>query len=266
MNNTENNYLLAGPIIKKSFLLARKYFWYFLLVIFLFGIIFLLFFVKIIILNILAFLLMFYFSTTLSNALLNLVRKGNLQVSNFFIWPKNGFRAILTSIVSLLIIALPFIFLILLSFGFSSFLKDQKEMSIFLTLVMFLGIMILYLISGYITLCVMFSKMISLEEGLNPIKSIKKSFKGVKGNKINILAIFLALMILMEFFVFLTLGIGIFWAIPTVLIAQVYIYTLLSPKQNNNSNTTIEIQPTEIPAHTITNETVVENNINNTNI
>ena len=249
MNDTQVNYLLVGPVIKKGFLTAHRYFWHFLLVIFIYAVVFLLSVsVENIIIDILCFLFMLYFSTTVSNALLKLNRGGDLKISNFFIWPKNGFKAIFISIISVLIICLPILLLFLIITPFSSIISNPKDPS-FISVIFLAWVFVFsYLILGYLSVCLMFSKIISLEEGLNPIKSIKKSFKGVRKNKINILAMTLTLVMLTEFFVILTLGIGILWAIPTIMVSVSYAYTQIFPLnvaslENKNE---IEVQSLEI--------------------
>jgi uncharacterized membrane protein len=110
-----------------------------------------------------------------------------------------------------------------------------------------------------------FTIFCSLEDGSWAIASIKKSWEITKdkvGSIIWVSIVSIGVMLLGA----IALGIGLLWAMPTIIIAWAYVYVILAPKNNvmASSSTVIEVQPTEIPAHTATTESVVEDTNSNT--
>jgi len=113
-------------------------------------------------------------------------------------------------------------------------------------------------VSIYVSLRLYFAMFYSLETGSWAIASIKKSWEITQGRvgRIIVLGIISTGIVILGVLVIM---IGLLWAMPTVIIAYVYIYTKLLPNNidMNHTDSNIIVQPTEIPAN---NQEMVENN------
>lgn len=208
-----------------------------------------------------------YLGISLTAAVLKIARGETVTMKTFFTWPTYGFKSLWTGIVSGLALFIPIVLCIVLSAPFFAGVTSGKPIVAIIGLILSIPVIIFTI---YLAIRIIFSKFYALETGSWAMVSIKKSFAATKGKvgRLIILAIISLGVVLLGV---IALFIGLLWAIPTVVLAQVYIYTLLFPKQNNMNNleTEVIVQPTEIPAHTMENEMsmpAVENNINNTNI
>lgn len=253
MNPTQN--LSPKEIFSFGFTNAKKYFWQFLLwlvvyvvcsmipVLNIFGVIYL--------------LMSGYFT------FIKIARGEEVTLKTFFTWPKNGFRALWSYIVYELalmamigIMTVPVVFLML---------SGIKEHSVIMITIGGIIILLCFIAFIYYGIRMYFAIFVSLEDGSWAIASIKKSWEITKDKVWSIIwvsIVSIGVMLLGA----IALGIGLLWAMPTIIIAWAYVYVILAPKNNvmANSSTVIEVQPTEIPAHTVTTESVVEDTNSNT--
>lgn len=91
-----------------------------------------------------------------------------------------------------------------------------------------LGGFILLIIPGIIfSLKLMFVPYFVVDKGLGPIEAVKASWNATKGNllEISFLGILSILVVIAGI---LALFIGLFWAVPTTMVAQAYVYRKLS--------------------------------------
>lgn len=240
--------LSSKEIFSFGFRNAKKYFWHFFL-----------FFIVYFVLSFVPILSIFsgvYLSFALYSVVLKISRGENVELKTFFTWPKNGFRALWTAIVSgvifascILVAYIPIIIVAMISST-----PNSNVLTLIAALLVTLGVVLFF----YVFVRINFSRLYSLETGLGAIPSIKKSWevtRGVTGRIIILIIVGYGIIVLG----FLAIIVGLLWAIPTTVIAYIYIYTKIFSTNDQLTNTENQIisQPAEIPA----NNDVVENNI-----
>lgn len=105
-------------------------------------------------------------------------------------------------------------------------------------LIVLIGLLLL-LIPGIIFIIrFQFYPYFIIDKNLGPIESLKKSWQATKGLTWHLFVFNLALSVI-NFLGFLALIIGIFWTIPTTMLARAFVYTKLLPR--------LEHQQTETP-------------------
>jgi uncharacterized membrane protein len=201
-----------------------------------------------------------YVTVSLYSAVFKIVDGSQVSLKDFFTWPKNGFKMISTTIVSSLIVVPFFIVLVLLA-GFFGIMGAMNG------LLLVIGFIVaLFLIGSlvYISIRLMFAKYYSLDTGTGPMDSIKESMRVSKG-QVSKLIWLQFIMLGVGLLGILALFIGLLWAIPTIIVAQVLVYRTLAGKFSNShdiiSNTLPEVQPLELQANTLesSNEETIQN-------
>jgi hypothetical protein len=202
----------------------------------------------------------YYLSMCLYSVTIKLGRGYTVSLKDFFIWPKNGFKSIWTSIVQLLVFV-PFILLM----GLSAFLigLGTGVSSVILTVIGSILIIVTIIFFIFVVVRLYFSAFYSLETGEWAFPSIKQSWTATKGRVWFLIWLGIISMGIILLGI-LAIVVGLLWAVPTVIIALGYTYTKFFPIHNNNAE--IIAQPTEITEHTVTTESVVETNNTNTQI
>jgi len=99
--------------------------------------------------------------------------------------------------------------------------------SILYTLISILGYLLLIIPGVIFSIRLCFFGYLIVDKNSGVIESLKKSWEITKGNTWN-LFILLILLVLINILGFLALVIGLFWAIPTSLLAQAFVYRKLS--------------------------------------
>jgi hypothetical protein len=264
MENTQKQNLSTKEIFSFGFSSSKKYFWYFVL----------LFLISIVVSVIgeipfigwfVSMVFSIYLSVCFLNTIIKISRNAEIRFKDFFIWPKSGFRTILTSSVTALII------------GVFSLISFLTALPIFLAVKNSSPISPLAIISGIIFIAVLlviihviirlsFAKFYAIENNTWPKESIKTSWNGTKGYSGDILFIWI-ISIGVIIIGILALVIGLFWAIPTIYVVQAFVYTKLF--QNNEENTikyenNVVVQPLELESlentDTVKDEVLTETN------
>lgn len=263
MNNTHN--LNSKEVFSFGFSIAKKYFWQFFVIIFLFAI-----------LNamspdsnhmssfktmssfgsIISILGSMYLGMSVGFAIIKIARGQEVKFKDFFIWPKTGFKAIWAGIVSGLIIGASFFIFLM-----SVVLLSRTLVFSGIIISMILGLLMSIIFFGlfiYLIIRLYFVRFYALETGASAIESIKKSLEITKGNNSRLL-ILMIMSIGIAILGMLALFVGLFWAVPTVMVAWAYVYTKLYKIEDTNieNNTDIISQPIEIasPMNDLDNQT-----------
>ncbi len=182
-----------------------------------------------------------YLSISMYRAILDITNDKTVSFSEFFIWPKNGFKMLFTDILAKLAIA-PFIIgVIVLAIA----LGVGGSAAIGLVFAI-LGLIISIPVAIFLSVRLSLAKYFALDTGSGVIDSIKNSYKVTKGYFWKLIALNLFGLLVMVLGL-LALVIGLFWAIPTVIIAQVMIYKAFS--RTNEPSLVPEIQPLELSAN-----------------
>ena len=247
MENTQKQNLSAKEIFSFGFNASKKYFWYFAL----------LFLISVVIsglgeipfigwlINIVASL---YLSVCFLNALIKVSRGTEITFKDFFIWPESGFANVVTSLVVGLIMVgfmlvgwLPILPILMA-------IKNGTSIGIVAILSGFVLIALL-LVFIHVMLRLMFAKYYSIENNTWPKESIKASWTGTKGYTGQLLGLWIV-SIGITILGVLALVVGLFWAIPTIYVAQAFIYTKLFPRNEENmvkdENNNVVVQPLEL--------------------
>jgi membrane-anchored glycerophosphoryl diester phosphodiesterase (GDPDase) len=189
-----------------------------------------------------------YLSISLYSAVFKIVNGQEVVLKDFFAWPKNGFKMLWSGIVSGLLIV-PIFILGLVIAGVLGLIGAFSNAMPFVYAV--IGLIVI-VPSVYISTRVMLAKYHALLNGSGVVDSIKESIKMTKGKVLRIIWLYV-IMIGIAILGALALVIGLFWAIPTIIIAQVLIYKTLSGDVSNSGNITNnvlpEVQPLELQAN-----------------
>lgn len=185
-----------------------------------------------------------YLGVSVSYAILSIARGREVEMKDFFKWPVNGFKSLWAGIVSGIIIIgfmlftyLPVVFLIVGGVATKN-----------IAMVIIGAVISLLLICAlvYVSARLYFVKFYALETGSWAMPSIKKSIEITKGKTARIIwLMFVSVGIIILGLI--AIFIGLIWAIPTVMIAYAYIYTLLMPA-HADTNSEITVQPQELNA------------------
>src|SRR3989344_1410175 len=271
--NTQN--LSSKEIYSFGFKNAKKHFWSFLVLFLVYLVASFIFMPKIKedetislfqgILYIIGYIISIYLMMSMYSATLKIVRGYEVKMKDFFTWPKTCLKTLWTCVVSVLVL-LPAIFVGGLLFGFLGAFGLMAGNAIAVIIAIIIGLVLL-IITVHLAIRVSFSKYYTLDTGSWAIASIKKSFELTKGRVWSLLGLVI-IGLLIEILGLIAIFIGLLWAIPTVLIAQVYIYHLLMGGKENQlmedrSVAPIVPQPSELPARSLANGIVADSVINN---
>lgn len=191
-----------------------------------------------------------YVTITMYGGVFKMLSGQEVLIGDMFAWPKNGFKMLWANILSGLAVA-PFILLaFVLGVGsFFSLFGGAGSVSTVLGLIT----LALALVALYLSIRLMFAKYYALDKGAGAVDSIKYSWSITKNNFLRLFWLAI-LMMCVVFIGILALLVGIFWAIPTVLVAQIVIYKKLSGSMNNpvevaGGSILPEAQPLELEAN-----------------
>jgi uncharacterized membrane protein len=201
-----------------------------------------------------------YLTISLYSAVFKIVDGTQVGLKDFFTWPKNGFKMVMATIVSSLILVPFFVILVLLAglFGLMGIMNGLMMVIGFIVALVLIGSLV------YLSIRLMFAKYYALDTGSGPMDSIKESMRISKG-QVSKLIWLQFVMLGVGLLGILALFIGLFWAIPTIIIAQVLIYKTLAGKVSNSQNIIDnklpEVQPLELQANTVesSNEEMTQN-------
>lgn len=242
MNNTIN----LKEIFVSAFSITKKNFWNFLAV----GVLFLLLSIlgeeDSLILSLISIIGLVYINVCLTFAMFKLSDGESIKLKEFFIWPKNGFKMIFADILAKVFVIIPLFALGFLVF--LSFLSNIPE-AVSLTVACILLVIFIYF---SIRLSLVKYHALASEDKILP--SIVNAFKLTKGRVFLIFRFGLISLGLIIIGIILVL-IGLLWAIPTVMIAQVLFYKAVLAKEflvKKDENLAVEIQPVELPISTHT--------------
>ncbi len=170
----------------------------------------------------------FYVTIAMYGAIFKILSGQDVSIGDMFTWPKNGLKMLWANILAGLAIAPFLITAIILGVGsFFSTLGGGGSATIVLSLIT----LSLALLAVYFSIRLMFAKYYALDTGAGAVESVKYSWGLTKGKFLSLfwLSILMGCIVILGI---IALIIGLFWAIPTVLIAQVLIYKKLSGSNN----------------------------------
>lgn len=182
-----------------------------------------------------------YLSISLFSALLDIANNKTVTLANFFTWPKNGFKMFFTDLVAKLAVA-PFIVgIIVLSVSLGVGVNAVVGL-----IFAIIGLIVAIPVSIFLSVRLSLAKYLALENGSGIVESIKKSYNLTNGYFwiLLVLNLYGGLVILLGL---VALIVGLLWAIPTVIIAQVLIYKAFSDKMK--SHLVPEVENLELPAN-----------------
>lgn len=250
MNNTHN--LNSKEVFSFGFNIAKKYFWQFFVIIFLFIVLNAMspdskssFNIVSSFMGFVGFIGSIYLGISVGFTIIRIARGQEVEFKDFFIWPKTGFRAIWAGIVSGFIIgASLFVFLMSIILLSKALFLSGILISMILGSLMSIIFFVLFI---YLIIRLYFVRFYALETGSSAIESIKKSLELTKGNNSRLL-ILMIMSIGIAILGMLALFVGLFWAVPTIMVAWAYVYTKLYKIEGLNveHNTDIISQPIEI--------------------
>ncbi len=190
-----------------------------------------------------------YLSMAMYNAVFKIIKEEAITVKDFFTWPVNGFKTLWAEIVSKLIIAPVFFAMIIIAMtiGFTGLSGIAKA----IVAAVFIGA--LFAVMLHLTLRLMFAKYFALEKGYGVKESIKASWSSTKGNTGRILWVSIVGMGIVILGI-LALLVGLFLAIPIVVISQMVMYKKLTNSSLVSSEIAggsilPEVQPLELEAN-----------------
>lgn len=130
------------------------------------------------------------------------------------------------------VLFIPFVIALIVTIGMTTLSTTANAAEIIAGLgAVTIGLLLLSVILGvYVSSMLMFSTYTVVDRALGPIAALKESIKITKGNRLKIIGLLLALLLLNLVGV-LALFVGLLVTVPMTLIAIVHVYRTLSPRQ-----------------------------------